>query len=923
MLLLAAIAIAANATVALQVDRSTTVPLAGLNGPATLTTDAQGITHVRANNEPDLWFLQGYVHASDRLFQLDYNRRLAEGTLAELVGEAAVPTDVQLRTLGLDRAAARSLMALSSPTRHALERYAAGVNAWIAANPLPMEYGLLELTQFKPWEAQDCAAVASLLLFGLTFDTSDVDRTILLLTYVQTGLASGFDGQALFFEDVHRTAPMESTTTLPPLPDGDAPRADLDLGHLQLGLLRDWREAVARAPWLDRLARERRDRGSNSWVIAGEHSMDGQPMLAADPHLGLTAPSTWYPLGLKAGAFEVAGHSFPGVPFVINGHNAHIAWSTTTLAVDGLDFYQEQLVPDAASPSGLSTLHEGMLEPILPLPESYLANQLGNGVLDDLATVPPGPTVPPFTLIVPRRLDGPIVQLDAASGVALSVQYVLSAPARVLDAFRGFDRAKSLAEFRAALKYFDVGAQNLFYADVTGRIAYFTSGEVPVREDLQAGFVAGLPPSFVRNGTGGNEWLAVQHPVPGQALPYEILPFDEMPHAIDPAVGWLANANNDPDGGTLDNDVLNRARPGGGIHYIAAGHDIGLRATTIDARLSGLIASGAKLDRAEMARLQADTEIAEARLFLPHLLTAYDRAQSPAADPQLAALGADAGVVEAVARLRAWDRSAPTGIVEGYDAADRNGKLSPPSALEVEASVATTIFYVWIGTAIEEVTERTLTQAGLPTTYSLQPLHHMLDTFDVQQGVGASGLDFFAVPGVTAAEDRRDVVLLRSLAIALSRLSGPEFESAFARSPNQDEYRWGRLHRLVLEHPLGGALSIPPAAGAFPAPLASLPGIPVDGGINSVDVGPNSGRLSSPEGFVFTAGPSHRTVYTVAGGRMRAWTSLPGGTSGSVASSSYLDLLPAWLTNDAFLLRFGVADIFQNAVSITKLQPAP
>src|SRR5436190_10861768 len=187
--------------------------LSGLNEVAQVTRDVHGIAHIQAGNEHDLFFLQGYVHAQDRLFQMDVFRRLGSGTLAELLGEAALPTDVQLRTIGLRRAAERSFAVLSDRTRAALQAYAEGVGAWVAANPLPVEYGALELTQFIPWTSVDSVTVAKLIAFDRSFDL-DIEPTIRLLTYQQAGQALGFDGAALYFEDLFRSAPFDPAVTV-------------------------------------------------------------------------------------------------------------------------------------------------------------------------------------------------------------------------------------------------------------------------------------------------------------------------------------------------------------------------------------------------------------------------------------------------------------------------------------------------------------------------------------------------------------------------------------------------------------------------------------------------------------------------------------------------------------------------------------
>ena len=155
------------------------------------------------------------------------------------------------------------------------------------------------------------------------------------------------------------------------------------------------------------------------------------------------------------------------------------------------------------------------------------------------------------------------------------------------------NRARNLNEFKDALQRLDVGSQNFVYGDVEGNIAYFTSGEIPVREDLQSGAVNGAPPWRVRNGLGGNEWLPVQHPQPYQATAkYEILPFDELPKIVNPKAGYLVNANNDPAGLTLDNDPINQSRPGGGIYYMAYSWNRGFRAARIETRLRELLQNG-------------------------------------------------------------------------------------------------------------------------------------------------------------------------------------------------------------------------------------------------------------------------------------------------------------------------------------------
>lgn len=887
------------------------VHVRGLQASASVSRDVQGIAHVRARTEHDLFFLNGWVHAGDRLFQMDLSRRQPSGTSAELLGPSALPGDVQARTIGLRRAAERSLPLLAPGTRADLQAYADGVNAWVRAHPgLTPEYAALKLRTFAPWTPLDSVTIGKAISFELSFDL-DTASTTALQAYLAAGAAKGFDGKALFSQDTWRVQPFTLASTVP---DATASRApSRSRAHALAGtapglspqvqrMAQDWRSALERsAPFLREAVTPQDRSGSNEWGISGRLSVTGRPMVANDPHLSLGMPSTFYPIHLTAGSIDVTGNGFPGTPGVILGHNAHVSWGATTNPMDVTDTFAEKVVADPTSPSRLSTVYQGKLEHVVAIPESYKVNQGGSVV-----PVQPSDQVPAATLIVPRRNNGPIVSLTAptasAAGSGLSVQYTGFSGTRELDTFLGFDRARNLADFQRALTFFDVGSQNFAYADDRGNLAYFTSAEMPLREDLQAGRVNGLPPWFVRDGQGGDEWLPATHHYPGQAIPYEILPPQEMPHVVNPRAGFFVNANNDPAGTNLDNDPLNQLRPGGGIYYLNAGYD-GFRAGRITEMIRNATQGGHRLTMADLERMQADVTQIDAEVLLPYLLAAYRHATS-SSTPQLAALARDPRVREAIGRLSAWDRATPTGIVQGYDASDVNGRRLPPSAAERRNAAAATIYAMWRSRALASTVDATLARVGLgsalpPGDAAMSDLRHLLDTFATAHGVGASGLDFFAVPGVSSADDRRDVVLLTSLSQALTRLASPDFAAAFGGSTNQADYLWGKLHRHVFAHPLGGAWDVPPAAG-FAAAVQGLPGLSIDGGFGVVDASNHDPRADSVNGFMFSSGPVQRFVSAPAPGRTRTVNSTPGGTSGILGNPRYANLLPRWLTNDYY-----------------------
>jgi penicillin amidase len=896
--------------------------LPGMSFPGTITRDAQGIPRVDALTRNDACFLQGYLHARDRLFQMDFTRRAVAGTLAELLGDAGLANDVQSRAIGLDRAANASLEAISPKARAALDAYAAGVNAGIASQALPPEYGALELSRVQPWTAWHSIVVAKGIAFGLSFDLSDIDRTVALLTYQGAGQALGFDGTKLFFEDLFRSAPFTTASTVPdasatsgsssgveihaepprsPLVQAEVERAAAAIRPATLALAQEWLAELRQSPFFQPVLDDRYASGSNEWAVHGSRTTSGKALMANDPHLALDTPATFYPITLRAGDLAVTGIGFAGVPFVIQGRNLHIAWGSTVNPMDVTDVFQETVTPDATAPIGFSTVHGGKKEIIFPYLQTFRKNNVGNGTNDDLSVVPPSASIPQATLVVPRR-NAAIVKFDPANGTALSVQYTGLYATREIEAFMIWNEAKNLDDFRNGLQYFDFGSQNWSYQDAQGNIAYFTSGEMPIREDLQAGKVTGLPPYFLRNGSAGNDWVRNVGPSATQATLADILPFSEMPQIVNPPAGWFVNANNDPAGTTLDNDPLNQLRPGGGIYYLSPGYD-GFRGGRVTQMMRQKLQNGGKVSFEDLKQMQADVVMIDAQYFVPHILAALANAQATGANPALAQLGAHPAVNAAVNRLHEWDFSTPTGIPEGYDAADVNGQRSAPSQGEIDASVAATIYSVWRGQILKNTIDGVLAAGPLPApdgATALNALKNLFDTFPQRGGHGASGVNFFNVTGVTDAAARRDIIVLKSLADSIALLASDEFKPAFNNSTDLNDYRWGKLHRVVFDHQLGGPFSIPPAGGAFPPPLAGLTGIPVDGGFGVVDASAHNTRAATLNGFMFGSGPNRRYAGESGSGTLRSENVIPGGTSGILGSARYFNILPLWLTNDTY-----------------------
>ncbi|HOV59090.1 MAG TPA: penicillin acylase family protein, partial [Rhodanobacteraceae bacterium] len=325
----------------------------------------------------------------------------------------------------------------------------------------------------------------------------------------------------------------------------------------------------------------------------------------------------------------------------------------------------------------------------------------------------------------------------------------------------------------------------------------------------------------------------------------------------------------------------------------------------IDRELQRLIASGNKITTADMKALQANNRLLDAELTLPYLLAAYDHATAAGAWSNLATLAGDARVAEAITRLRGWNYSTPTGIAQGFDPGDNPAALPAPGQSEIDASVAASVFSMWRGYAVRNTIYATLSKVGLgnylPGSRDAQAgLKFMLDNFDALGGKGASGLNFFAASGAPDAHSARDYVLLKSLKDALDRLASDELAPAFGKSANLADYRWGKLHRIVFEHPLGGVAPVFNLPGPNPygfSDLApNLKGVARSGGFESVDAASHSASATGLNDFMFGSGPARRFVGEMTT-PIAASEILPGGESGVLGSPLYASQLSRWLTN--------------------------
>ena len=433
------------------------VSLRGLSAPVEVVRDERGVVRVRAASLRDLFFAQGYVHAQERLWQMEFQRRVGQGRLSEVLGEATLAQDRFLRTWGFYRAAEEAYKRLYPEEKEAVDAYAAGVNAFLrSGHPLPPEFRLLG---FRPeaWTGPDVLVWAKMMSFDLSGNWEEE-----LLRHRL--LARGVSSERLL-------------VLMPPYPE-DAPTI-LRAEDLRLPLRRE--EAPAA---LLQMAPPRFLEASNNWVVAGSRTLTGKPFLADDPHLGLSAPSLWFLMALEAPGYRALGASLPGVPGIVIGRNERIAWGVTNVGADVQDLY---LLEEA----GGGYRYKGQVRPYRVREERIRVKGGREEVLKVRETV--------YGPVITDALQEPPKTPMALRWVSLDPEDHL------LMAYLNLNRARDWASFVAALKDYSAPSQNFVYADVDGHIGYIAPGKFPVRKEGHTGMVP-VP------GNGDWDWLGYRRP---------------------------------------------------------------------------------------------------------------------------------------------------------------------------------------------------------------------------------------------------------------------------------------------------------------------------------------------------------------------------------------------------------------------------
>lgn len=483
----------------------------GLEGDVEVLRDGRGIPHIYAATDHDLMFAQGFTHAQDRFFEMDFRRHVTAGRLAELFGEGQLDTDKFLRTIGWRRIAEQELGLLKPETVALLQAYADGVNAWLAdrdGRELSLEYAVLGLQvkgyQPEPWTPVDSIAWLKAMAWDLRGNIDDeIDRTI-AAGAVGVERAEELYPQypfALHAPIVTQGGVRDYTTF-----DSEAP-ARINTEQT----LRDIKALIARMPAY--FGAKTEGVGSNSWVLSGDHTTTGMPLLANDPHLSASMPSIWTQVGLHCTVrspqctFDLSGWSFSGFPGVIIGHNDRVGWGFTNLGPDVADLVLEDVQGDAY-------MVDGQARPLTTVTETIeVAN--GEAIEWQARATEHGPLI--------SDVSETYAKAGADGGHAVALRWTALTPGRTADAVFMLDRASDWPSFREAARAFEVPSQNLLYADVEGNIGYQAPGLIPIR----SGYDGRWP---VAGWDSANDWIGY-------------IPFDALPSVLNPDEGFIVTAN--------------------------------------------------------------------------------------------------------------------------------------------------------------------------------------------------------------------------------------------------------------------------------------------------------------------------------------------------------------------------------------------
>ncbi|MFI5545364.1 penicillin acylase family protein [Streptomyces sp. NPDC051815] len=894
----------------------------GLTGTVEVKRDANGIPQLYADNDDDLFRAQGFVHAQDRFWEMDVRRHMTSGRLSEMFGSGQVETDAFLRTLGWRQVAQEEFdKKLSPETKKYLQAYADGVNAYLkgkSGKDLSVEHAALKLTDgYAPeqWSPVDSVAWLKAVAWDLRGNMQDeIDRALMssklskaqidelyppypfdrnkpvveggkidgtkdAAKYVpqgQTGSAggpgsnaggSGANGSGSSGSGNAASSQNAGTAGLA----GNATAQGATVGlRTQLSALADTLDKVPAI-----LGPNGSGIGSNSWVVAGKYTTTGKPLLANDPHLSPQLPSVWYQMGLHCRTvsaqcqYDVAGYTFSGMPGVVIGHNADIAWGMTNLGADVTDLYLEQIKPEGY-------VYDNKVQPF-GIREEVIKIAGGDSKKITVRTTNNGPLVSDRSEelgSVGTRAPVDTAAPDRGDGYAVALRWTALDPGKSMDAVFKLDRAKNFDEFRKAAADFEVPSQNLIYADTKGNIGYQAPGRIPVRNQGDGRMPApGWDSKYAWKG--------------GRDSNAGYIPQNELPWDYNPSRGYIVTANQAV--------VENGTGAGKYPHLLTTDWGYGARSQRINDLIEAKIKDGGKISTDDMRTMQMDNSSEIAALLTPML------SKIQVSDP---------GVRAAQKLLDGWNytQESDSAAAAYFNAVWRNVlKLAfgdkMPKELRIEGSCMNVL---GDATGPADDLAETVRECGTRDSDSAQP-----DGGDrwfevVRRLVKDEKSQWWAAPRTLnqPATTSRDELFARAMTDA-------RWELTAKLGKDQSTWSWGRLHQLHLKNQTIGT-----EGPGFMKWLLNRGPWNLGGGEATV----NATGWNATSGYEVTWVPSMRMVVNLNDLDKSRWINLTG-ASGHAYSAHYTDQTQMWAKGELLDWPFGKEAVQQATVDTLTLEP--
>ncbi|MEU2449944.1 penicillin acylase family protein [Streptomyces sp. NPDC012765] len=892
----------------------------GLTGTVEVKRDARGIPQLYADSDDDLFRAQGFVHAQDRFWEMDVRRHMTSGRLSEMFGSGQVETDAFLRTLGWRQVAQAEFDTKLSPeTKKYLQAYADGVNAYLkgkSGKDLSVEHAALELSDdYRPeqWSPVDSVAWLKAMAWDLRGNMQDeIDRALMATKLSQAqidelyppypfdrnkpiveggkvdggkytpqgGAAGGGTGTGTGTGSGSGNAVGTQTVT----PTGTGTGTGLADNATAQGATVGLRtQLTALSDTLDKipaiLGPNGSGIGSNSWVISGKYTTTGKPLLANDPHLSPQLPSVWYQMGLHCRTasaqcqYDVAGYTFSGMPGVVIGHNADIAWGMTNLGADVTDLYLEQVKPEGYVYDNRVlpfTTREEVIKVAGGASKKITVRTTNNGPLvsdrsEELGTVG---TRAPVASAAPDRGDG----------YAVALRWTALDPGRTMDAVFKLNRAKDFPSFRAAAAEFDVPSQNLIYADnkgASGNIGYQAPGRIPVRGQGDGRMpTPGWDSKYAwKGGKDGNTGY---------------IPQNEMPWDSNPSRGYIVTANQ---------AVVETGTGAGKYPYLlTTDWGYGARSQRINDLIEAKIKDGGRISTDDMRTMQMDNSSEIAALLTPML------SKIEISDP---------GVRAAQKLLDGWNytQESDSAAAAYFNAVWRNIlKLSfgdkMPKELRLEGSCMNVLGN---GTGPADDLAKTVRECGTRDADSAQP-----DGGDrwfevVRRLVKDEKSPWWSAPAKglnNPATTTRDQLFARAMADA-------RWELTAKLGKDQSTWSWGRLHQLTLKNQTIGT-----EGPGFMQWLLNRGPWNLGGGEATV----NATGWNASSGYGVTWVPSMRMVVNLNELDKSRWINLTG-ASGHAYNAHYTDQTTMWAKGELLEWPFGKDAVEKATVDTLTLTP--